>query len=460
MSRRRPVQSKTLKDYIVPIVWVLVFFIVVINLIVSGWSENTTPENWSPVDKPSIELVVPWDVKAYVRYPNDKQVEMTETAEILQWERIYVKTGKINLTEPKINIDSNTEIKFNDTASYTLMSWNIFAQNSVKENYELMFADVVLSPNSVASFKQNAVSSQVSVLSWTAVVTLNSWLTADVVGWKQATVYSNNTNDKDLDLSEVVKEIPDYELEDEWFVYNNAKSFLDSTSSLDEWESSESKLSLEANKDREFVMFEVEDETSVSSTSLLITWDVLANDVAKITLNGDAVNIDKANGTFSKEVPLNKSVNDIVYRVYDEEDILLQKDILTIYSSGKTSGGTTTALGNSELETYSINKDFGFVTPNPANISGGFYTIKGFVPAWVVEYVKVNNYRLRKFASGDTTWRYHADEQYGLLKDGSNLYKVEYYDKDDKLLTTSLYIINKTEEQSTTNTQKISDEAQ
>lgn len=460
MNRRRPVQTKSFKDYLIPVIGVVIFFAIVVNFIVRWGDEPVVkPE----ISAPKLEVVVPADVEAYVFYKNDDKEKIEGSFSLNQGERIHVKNGNLSIDSKKLNLSANSEVAFSGDNKYTIMSWNVFASNAVPTEFEMVFANVVAWPSSVISLSQNAISSKISVLSWTASISLNSWDQYDVNAWEQSVILNSTSEIENLDTASLIKVIPDYELEDDWLVLNNASSFITNSSSDDdtEWENSDNLQSLISNKGREFVLFDTEDESSVSSTKLLLVWDILSNEVDKILVSGIEAQIDRAEATFSVEINLTSKENDLVYKIYDEEDILLQKDILTIYSStGSSSSSTVSALENTTLETYPINQEFWFTTPNPASTTWGFYTIKGFVPANTVDHIIVNGYKLRQFSSWGTTWRYHADETYGLLKDGVNLYKVQYYDTEGKLITTSLYTINKTSVETPTEVKKMSDEAQ
>jgi hypothetical protein len=64
-----------------------------------------------------------------------------------------------------------------------------------------------------------------------------------------------------------------------------------------------------------------------------------------------------------------------------------------------------------------VDKDgFYVVKTNPVTLTGGV--------AGTVYGVSVNGYNLKKYKSGDTTWNYFANADYGLMKEGENTYEV------------------------------------
>ncbi|MFA5948573.1 MAG: hypothetical protein WC806_06455, partial [Candidatus Gracilibacteria bacterium] len=64
------------------------------------------------------------------------------------------------------------------------------------------------------------------------------------------------------------------------------------------------------------------------------------------------------------------------------------------------------------------------VDANPAVITG--------TASVGTEQVVVNTFVLKKFKAGDDTWSYFANSDYGLMKEGENVYEVYAIDKDGK----------------------------
>jgi hypothetical protein len=60
-----------------------------------------------------------------------------------------------------------------------------------------------------------------------------------------------------------------------------------------------------------------------------------------------------------------------------------------------------------------------------------------------VAIVKVNGYQLKSYSPTYGTWRYYAFERFNTLADGSNVYTVRYYDKNNKLIYSNNYTIVK-----------------
>lgn len=61
----------------------------------------------------------------------------------------------------------------------------------------------------------------------------------------------------------------------------------------------------------------------------------------------------------------------------------------------------------------------------------------------MVNYITVNNFRLKKFVANTTSWYYFANTSYETMKEGFNLYEIKFYSADDTLLSTQLFTIIK-----------------
>lgn len=110
---------------------------------------------------------------------------------------------------------------------------------------------------------------------------------------------------------------------------------------------------------------------------------------------------------------------------------------------------------------FDYSKDFQVLVPsvNPYETYDDLVTIEWIVPEWVVDKILVNNYQLKEFNSWDTSWKYHANYNNGNLKDWKNVYRVEFYNNDNRiLLYKEIVIVRKTmkEKQSGTYTEEAS----
>jgi hypothetical protein len=90
-------------------------------------------------------------------------------------------------------------------------------------------------------------------------------------------------------------------------------------------------------------------------------------------------------------------------------------------------------------------KQFRIQTPteNPYKTTETNVSIRGTVPADMVQYISVNGYRLQKFRPLSTSWTYYANVATNTLKDGINEYTVVYTDVNGTTLSTGKVIIVK-----------------
>lgn len=149
------------------------------------------------------------------------------------------------------------------------------------------------------------------------------------------------------------------------------------------------------------------------------------------------------NKTFEiKEFSLNNKVNDLVIKIYDSSKQLLSKQILTIYYSW----GKEVSISKFKVENFSLDATkFQFIFPkeNPYTTFTDLVTIEWKVPPGIVEKIEVNGYALQKFPRNWSYWKYHANKDFGNLKEWLNIYKIEYYWTGWKLLHSNAFSIIK-----------------
>ncbi len=182
---------------------------------------------------------------------------------------------------------------------------------------------------------------------------------------------------------------------------------------------------------------------SVISTDIInLEWKILSKDVKRISINGKDAVISPVNESFSlKWFPITSNTTDLIYRAYDAWGNVLERTLITIYNKSKTSGTeklVPTIFPNGD-------KDFHITSPleNPYKTSESAVTVSGTVPKNSVDYITVNNFRLKKFVSNSTSWYYYANVGYETMKDGFNLYEIRFYWANDTLLSTQLFTIIK-----------------
>lgn len=184
------------------------------------------------------------------------------------------------------------------------------------------------------------------------------------------------------------------------------------------------------------------DGSSVATGTIAIEGKLLSKDVKKVVINGKEAIISPVNESFSvKWIQLTSNATDIVYRVYDAWGNILERSLITIYNKNKN-GGTDKLIPNTFPNG---DKEFRIVSPieNPYKTTESAVTVSGTVPKNTVEYITVNNFRLKKFTANSTNWYYYANVGYETMKEGFNLYEIRFYSANDTLLSTQLFTIIK-----------------
>ncbi len=184
------------------------------------------------------------------------------------------------------------------------------------------------------------------------------------------------------------------------------------------------------------------DGAVVSGWSLKVEWKILNPLVSRVMINDREALIVKASLSFSVTgIPIVSDSLDIVYKAYNEWGNLIERGVLTLYSGDKKQG--TDKLVPTTFPTS--DKNFRILSPseNPYKTNINSVTVSWSVPKSTVEYITVNNFRLKKFSPNSTSWYYYANTSYGTMKEGFNLYEIKFYWANDLLLSTQLFTIIK-----------------
>lgn len=230
-----------------------------------------------------------------------------------------------------------------------------------------------------------------------------------------------------------------------FFISHNGESLLSEITKTSSWSLSWSSLSgtkiLEENA--KFLEIVNPVDGSIVSTDLVnIEGKVLSKDVKRVVVNEKDATLSPVNESFSiKWFPITSNMTDIVYRAYDAWGNVLERSLITVYNKSKTSG--TDKLVPTTFPNW--DKEFRIISPleNPYKTTDSSVTVSGIVPKNSVEYITVNNFRLKKFVANSTSWYYYANVGYETMKDGFNLYEIKFYSANDTLLSTQLFTIIK-----------------
>jgi len=441
---RRSKVSKTLKDYLVPLIGVLFIIIIVINSMSGNnkpksniWNENTTPIEVNTKNS---------DTLAYIVYPGDSKKKIDWNISLYKWEKVLVKEGSVALNYLSgIDLVLNRlwELKYQSDWKLSLFSSELWVNSKSNLDIKMRYANVNISENSVLSLSQNEVWSTIYLLSWKVEVSNLVWKNTFLTSWQKITVSRLDASSDKIDLSSQKDNIDNFFKSSDWFIKNSWDLYLLNSNIKEKSKTWSWKISIKnANSLIDITSFK--DEERVNSSNIDINWKYVNDNIFLITINGKTAKINDKDKTFSyKGFSLENSINDIIIKIYDSGRNLLWKKLYTLYL-WKTK---SSASNNSWFKVKTFNLDasgFKFTAPTTSweyITYTTFVTIKWSVPRWLVSKVVVNDYKLNSF--NWVTWRYHARTSYNNLKTWTNIYEIKYYKKDWSLLYKNNYIIIK-----------------
>ena len=464
--------SKTLKDYAVPIVGLVLILILLFS--VFSWDnkqENKETkqniESQNSIQAPTISLAN-WDTKAYIIYENGRKEEIKWNSILQKSEKIEVESWKVLVDFPmfaKMNLDEKAELLYKDDWTVVLNSWQIWLEALDNIDLFMKYANVSIPSWAIVNLKQNDLESNIYSISGDILVSNLAWKSAQLHSKEKLTIKSKDATSWDINLDSLKKQLDDYFKLSSWFKENNWDKIIENKEVVDNFNSgSLSTWSLlEDNgleKNTDLISFDnLKDESYVKTDNLNIVGRYDPLKVSKITINNLEAKLNSELGTFSiKWFKLNSKINDLVIKIFDKNWNIISKKILTIYTN-KISNSSNNIISN-KVENFPVRAtDFIIYEPTTTGklvTKSSQITIRWKVKNKNVAKVLVNDYRLKSF--NWSTWRYHAFVEQGTLKPWANNYEIKYLDKDWNLIYKEYYSIYK-EIPKTKQTKKFSWEA-
>ena len=443
-NRRSPL-TKTFKDYLVPIIG----FVLIIILLFSFFSGDKTPvETTDQENRIGIDVTLNGDwSEAYVMFPGDKKEEINGGTTLYKGEKLIVKSWVVSAIIPETgNIELNKigELKFDEDGWLSLYSSDLWVNLKWPQKINMRYGSVFAKENSVFSITQNEVGSTVYMLSGVADITNLSGRSVVLWKWQKITISRTDAAKDDIDLSILRTDLDDYFKSSEWYIRNNWDFFLnteESTSSWSiDWDTATWATSISVPKQ----VLNIEsplDESTSNFEKIAITWSFTSEELRSITVNWIDATIDTEAKTFEiQEFRLTGKENNLVFKAYDGSNSLIEKFVETVYYNAAPSAAKF------EVENYSLDASkFTFIKPtvNPYTTTADLVTIQWYVPPWIVSSITVNGFKLGSLTPYGSYWRYHANAQFGNLKEGLNVYKVIYFGKENEVLHTNAFTIIK-----------------
>jgi len=463
--RKRGNIQKWVKDYMVPIVGLLLIIILIFS--VFSWSNE--PVQIDLENKIWLELTLNWaNTESYIVYPWEFKKQIEWDVSLYKWEKLIVKDGSVSLSLLwlwNFRLNKLWELKYLENWDFSLYSSELWLDSTSWVNIDMKFISVRVGENTHISFSQNEMWSSVYLVSWFAEITNLAWESSVLAPWQQITVSRLDANNEDIDLSLEKENIDDYFKQSDWYIINNGSSYLNT------WEEENEELTSTGTTSSNYVwsssslinLTNLSDESNVSSDIITVSWNFDDEEITRITLNWEKALINSELKTFKfEEVAVGNKENDLVLKVYDDANDLLSKFVYTVYYAwGVDASWPWSAF---KVQTFDVDgSQFTFTTVKDwvsKALNGktsyttfwDFLTIYWSVTAKGIADVSVNGYTLQSY--NWSTWRYHPSTVNNNLSNGTNIYEVNYLDDNWKVIYANHFTIIKK-----TDSNIISDEA-
>lgn len=437
-----------LKDYIVPIVWLILIIVLIYSFF--GWwetepSKNTENKIWLNVSLDSSTS------KWKITFSAGKEKEVDVTSSLYKWDKLTIENWNMSIWDDNLSIRLNKlwEIKYLEDASFKLFSWKAWINTQKAVKIWMKYANLSIQKNSHISLSQNEVSSTIYVISWVVEVSNLKWKSTVLSAKQRLEIGMLDASNEEIDLKTKIEALDDTFVKWDWFILNNWDNYMLETSTWKlKWEKNSEKKSVSKNfstANNILIFDNLSDEVNVSSSSINIAWNYTDESISKIIVNWKLAKLNKDKKTFEfDKIDVSSKENNLVFKVYDDANDLLSKFVYTVYFDWGTSTNTNTWWWAFKVDTFSVDwTQFTFTSPssNPTFTTyENHVEIRWKVLAKWIDRVTVNDYLLKSF--NWSTWRYHAMTSFDNLAEWTNRYEVKYY-TDWKLVYTNYYTIIK-----------------
>lgn len=474
MSRRKNHISKNLKDYFVPIIGILLVLLLLVSLF--RWSDATDTST-SSQNSLVTPMSVVWDTtddEVYIVYPGDKKEKIEGSRDVYIGEKITVKSGSASINFPTVQemkLNKLGEIRYTSPDSFAIFSGEAFVRNTAPLNVSMKFLELFASENATFFVNQNEVGSTVYMLNGTATVKTNAGVETILPAQKKITILTKDALKEDVDISLLKEDIDSYFQSSDFFLKNNGALYtkteeIAEVESLEEWEETSATSAWNAY----IALSGITDESEITTSNIDVAGSILDQRVAGISLNG--VSMSLVDGKFSlPNYALSGKETDLVFKVYDAENYLMDKFVYTLYSTANFAGTPGVAASTTTVQNTTVSSavsadlssvdatQFSFTAPSSTGkfvTDGDEITIRWITTAKDISKVTVNGYTLKSF--NGSTWRFHAFKRFEQLAVGTNRYEVQYFGKDGSLVYTDYYTIVKKDIAADTEAKTISGE--
>lgn len=424
----------------------LVGMIFVIKLFFGGDSSTKEVTGW-------LNITGSW--KIVITNTNGKKRDVVESD--IFWTSdslISILSGNAHITGNGLNVwaDKWAEISYeniNSTGSILNISqWRSWIEGKGDSLIRLKHIDLTLSDESIVLVEQQRIYSIAYVLKWSAQIRASGSREYLLNVGKGIKVSQSDLINPGTSLSSLSDDIDDSIKQNPFFLSRNGQEILDKNTIQIETGStiaptlSGTAIIQASTWSKSLIITSPIDGSVVVGSTLKVEGRILNPLIARVMINDREAPINKQAQSFSLAgIPITSDTIDIVYKAYNDGGNILERGVLTLYSEEKKQG--TDKLVPTTFPTS--DKTFRILSPseNPYKTTLNSVTVSWSVPKNTVEYITVNNFRLKKFIPNGSTWYYYANTSYGTMKDWFNLYEIKFYDVNNTLLSTQLFTIIK-----------------
>ena len=374
---------------------------------------------------------------------------------------VSIVNGSVEISNPLFSgyADRATEIGYRKNSpkdTLDILRWRIWMEAQGDIKVHLKNFDLSLKKEDVVFVEQNQVYSTLYVFRWSVALQANT-LNYTLSAGKRIMVAHSDILNPNLSLESLSGPIDDAIKQNPFYIARNGEVLLGSITTGSGWDIlSGSSISgnligtgLIQQKNTSYIqIISPEDGSQVTTATIKITGKLLSNEVKKVTINEVPSTISPVDMTFQASFTPTELVTNLVYKAYNSADVLLERGVVTI-STKNAKSGTDKLSPN----TFPINdRDYKITSPseNPYKTTDSSVTVRWVVPKDTVKFIMVNKFRLKQYKSYSTNWQYFANMSYDTMKDGINLYEIEFYGANDELLSTQLFTIVKETKSSST----------
>ncbi len=449
--RNRNTLQNTLKDYLVPIIgWVIILLII---FKVFSWGDETSSHTNTPSKNTGSiagDIHFAWEgTEAFIVYPGGSKQQITDSTDIYNGETIIVKSGRVNIEGKngmKISLNKIAELVYHTPEKFSLKSSDAWFTLPKKSTISMRYANIETDDDAILSLTQNEAGSTVYILKGIVKVSNLAGVSTSLAWGQKISVSRLNASKEDFDISGEKGEIDSFFKMSDWFLDNGGPSLIASIEAAENDEENEESEETQEHSSTDFLSLTgLKDEMSTDEKNLSISGKIGNAEVTSLTIGNKTVAL--KDHAFLYDIPLQSGINDIVIKLFNADKKIILKKVYTVYSS--TTGGsadTTSAPKTIEkpAEYVISSRDFIFTAPSATGkftTTSPEVTIRGKTTAKWIDYVKVNGFKLASFHG--STWRYHAFKRFETLEEGTNQYKIDYYNADGNVVYTDYFTIIK-----------------